>query len=87
MAELRRIWPWLKKFSQVLMEIGILPLRGQALRKWVRCEFRYRFGNRVRNVRFAIGREDSLRIWVSLTEIADRAFVTQVGLVNNHILN
>jgi hypothetical protein len=47
----------------------------------------YRFGNRVPNVRFAIGREDSLRIWVSLAEIADRAFVTQVGLVNNHILN
>jgi hypothetical protein len=66
--------------------IGIL-LRGQALRKWVRCEFRYRFGNGVRNVRFAIGHENSLRIQVSLAEIADRAFNTQVGLVNNHILN
>jgi hypothetical protein len=67
------------------MGIRIL-LHGQALRKWVHCEFRYRFGNRVRNVRFAIGREDLLRIRVSLAEIADRAFVTQVGLVNNHIL-
>jgi hypothetical protein len=68
------------------MGIGIL-LRGQALRKWVRCEFRYRFENCVRNVRFAIGREDSLRIRVSLAEIADRAFVTQMGHANNHILN
>jgi hypothetical protein len=42
----------------------IILLRGQALRKWVCCEFWYRFENRVRNVRFAIGRKDSLCIWV-----------------------